>query len=1103
MSKKQYWQGLEQINPTQTVTTNEANEFRESLPFEDTTGILDAQTPRRDFLKYLGFSTAAAMLAASCEIPVRKAISWGIKPNDITPGVPLMYASSFVDAGEVVPVIVKTRDARPIKIEGNKDGKIMQGGTSARVQASVLSLYDVARLKQPTIAGKAVESWADVDAAVAKAMNATAGKAIYLVSSTINSNTDLELIAKFTAKYPAVKHIMYDAVSYSGLLDAAASATGKRAIPTFRFDTAKTIVSIGADFLGTWISPTENAKLYSKGRKISKTNLAMSKHYQIEGNMSITGGCADVRVTARPSEYGKVAVALLAALNGAAPAFASKNLNNVITKAAADLKAGNGLVISGSNDKATQEVVFAINAAIGAIGNTVNIAVSNLSKKGSDTDMNGFVAALLSGGVGGVLFADCNPVYEMPNGAEIAKAIKALPLSVSFNDRNDETSQHCNIVAPVNHWLESWGAYEYRTGYVSLQQPTINQLFKTRPMGESLLRWSGDATTSYADYFATSMKSKLGGDAGFDAALQLGVIEPETMVTAGGYTGNASAAISSITAMPAITGDEVVVYQKVAIGHGGVWSNNPWLQEMPDPISKCTWDNYIAMSPKRAKELGAEETDINEVQTGEKIVMSIVVGKQTMELPVAVVPGMHDNVIAVAVGYGRSNGVGNAAKTDDFQGGKNAYLLATNTAGNINYVQPAKITKTPKIYSLAITQTHHSYEGRDTVVKETTFAKYVKNPDEIYDERMHELHHYITNFDEAAEKLEGGEAHGAHAAAAGAHAVAGAHAKESTSEVVEAHEVEGKKHGEGIEGHDIQKLYSKNGTLYPVYESLGLKWGMSIDLNSCTGCGACSIACQAENNVSVVGKKQVLKVHDMHWLRIDRYYTSTTNQPFDSDTIQTMYMPMMCQHCDNAPCENVCPVNASNHSSEGVNQMAYNRCIGTRYCANNCPFKVRRFNWRDWNGADSFADNLYEDGRRDDINSDLTRMVLNPDVTVRGRGVIEKCSMCAQRTQAAKTKAKQENRVLADGDAVSACAQACPTNAIVFGNVNDHESEIYKVRNSNNKERLYYALEELHILPNVNYLYKVRNTDLAGAPREEAEGAHQAEGHKEEKKEHA
>ncbi len=1116
MSKKQYWQGLEQINPTTEVINAEANEFQENLPFADTKGILDAATPRRDFLKYLGFSTAAAMVAASCEIPVRRAISWGVKPNDITPGVPLHYASAFVNAGEVVPVVVKTRDARPIKIEGNKDSAITEGATSARVQASVLSLYDVARFKAPQIAGKQVENWADVDAAFAKGMAAAAGKPVYLVTSTINSNTTAAIIAGFMAKNTTVKHIMVDAVSYSGLLDAAASATGKRAIPTYHFDKAKTIVSIGADFLGTWISPTEYAKAYSKGRKIGPSNTTMSKHFQIEGNMTISGGSADERATCRPSEYGKVAVALLGAVKGTAPSFDSKHLNNTITKAAAGLKAGNGLVVCGSNDTATQEVVFAINAAIGAFGNTLNTAVSDLSKKGNDTDMNAFVTALKAGTVGGVLIGDCNPVYEHPEGASIAKAIKALPLSVSFNDRNDETTQHCNIVAPASHWLESWGDYEYKTGYTALQQPTINQLFKTRPMAESLLRWSGDATSSYADYFTAAMAAKLGGQAGLDAAIQKGIIEPSSMANGGGYSGNAAAAIAKISAQAAVKGDEVVVYQKVAIGHGGVWSNNPWLQEMPDPITKCTWDNYAAMSPQRAKDLGAEQTDINEVQRDKKVV-TIKVGNTTMNLPVAVVPGMHNNVIAVAVGYGRDKGVGRAAWADTEQGGKNAYQLINFANGNASYVNAASITGTSDSYGLAITQTHHSYEGRESVVREMTLGEYAKDPLAFYNERMAELHHFTTDFD----AVTGGEAHGgahgeeakheagaekhetsiadtvkaaaAHVGAAAVAAHTGEAMENNSGVAVTGH------HGESVtingEEHDVQKLYRKNGTLYPVYESPGMKWGMSIDLNSCTGCGACTIACQAENNVSVVGKKQVMLVHDMHWLRIDRYYTSTDNNPFNSDSIQTVYMPMMCQHCDNAPCENVCPVNASNHSSEGVNQMAYNRCIGTRYCANNCPFKVRRFNWRDWNGADSFADNLYEDGHRDDINSDLTRMVLNPDVTVRGRGVIEKCSFCAQRTQAAKTKAKQENRTVADGEAISACAQACPTNAIVFGNVNDKESEIFKVRNTANKERVFYALEELHVLPNVNYLYKVRNADTAGALK--AEGHAEAHGNAE------
>jgi MoCo/4Fe-4S cofactor protein with predicted Tat translocation signal len=1094
MSKKQYWQGIEQLHNTPANQDAVNNEFHESLPFEDTKGILDATTPRRDFLKYLGFSTAAAMVAASCEIPVRKGISWAVKPNDITPGVPMMYASAFVDAGEVVPVLVKTRDARPIKIEGNKDSKVTEGATSARVQASVLSLYDIARIKSPMVAGKEVTNWEAVDAAFASAITATAGKPVYLVSSTINSNSVSEIIGKFTAKFPSVKHIQYDAVSYSGLLDAAAKATGKRAIPSYHFDAAKTIVSIGADFLGSWLSPVEFAKAYSKGRKVTKANKSMSKHYQFEGSMTITGGASDERATCRPSEYGKVAVALLNAINGTAPSFASKHLNKTIQSAAASLKAGSGLVVSGSNDTATQEVVFAINSAIGAFGTTVNTATSNLSKKGSDSDLNAFVSALKAGQVGGVLIADCNPVYECAEGEAIGKAIKGLPLSVSFNDRMDETTQMCNIVAPTNHWLESWGDFEYKTGYTALQQPTINQLFKTRPMAESLLRWSGDATATYADYFTTSMKGKLGGDKGLDAAIQLGIIEPASPAVGGGYSGSAAEAIAKINATPEVKGDEIVIYSKVAIGHGGIWSNNPWLQEMPDPVTKCTWDNYAAMSPARAKAIGAEQTDINEVQRNKKVV-SIKVGNTTMELPVAVVPGMHDNVVAVAVGYGRDKGVGRAAWSTDEQGGKNAYKLVAFNGSTNAFYNAATVTGTTKEYDLAITQTHHSYEERVSVVKETTLAKYQENPDELYNERMEELHHFITDYDNLPE--EGGDAHGGH----GEKAAHGAHEGNAEAHAAPGH---GEKAGAEGEEHDVEKLYRKNGTLYPVYESPGLKWGLSIDLNSCTGCGACTIACQAENNVSVVGKKQVMLVHDMHWLRIDRYYTSTSNNQFDSDSIQTVFMPMMCQHCDNAPCENVCPVNASNHSSEGMNQMAYNRCIGTRYCANNCPFKVRRFNWRDWNGADSFKENLFEDGHRDDINSDLTRMVLNPDVTVRSRGVIEKCSFCIQRTQAAKTKAKQENRVLADGDAVSACAQACPTNAIVFGNVNDPESEISKVRKSQNKERVYYALEEIHVLPNVNYLYKVRNADAAGAPmaahhsdeHHEAAAGHTTEEHK-------
>jgi MoCo/4Fe-4S cofactor protein with predicted Tat translocation signal len=1100
MSNQKYWQGIEELSNPKQAAKLAKDEFRTELPFEDASNLLEASTSRRDFLKYLGFSTAAAVAAASCKIPERKARTWAEKPNDMTPGVALMYASTFVDGGEAIPVLVKTREGRPIKIEGNPDSTLYEGATSAKLQASVLSLYDVARLRQPEVAGKKANSWEDVDAAVASGMAAAAGAPVYLVTSTINSPSVRDLISKFTAKYANAKHVQYDAISYSGLLDAAAKSTGKRAIPHYDFGAAKTIVSIGADFLGTWVTPTLYAKSYSKGRKVYKDNPGLSKHYQIEGIMTTTGGAADERTSCRPSQYGAAAVALLGAVNGTAASTGNANLDKTLNKAAADLKKGGGLVVCGSNDVATQEVVFAINAAIGAYGTTMHPATSNLTKQGNDAEMDAFVKALTSGTAGGAIFYDCNPVYEHAQGAAIAKAIKGLKLSVSCSDRNDETAEHCNIKAPASHWLESWGDSEYMTGYVSLQQPTISTLFKTREFGESLLRWMGDATTSYKTFFNTMWQGRLGGINAMDAALQLGLVQPATAALGGGYSGSAAAAASAIAAAPKAAGKEVVVYEKIGLGRGGVWSNNPWLQEMPDPVTKCTWDNYIMISPKHAKAIGAELTDLNEVQR-EKKVMKVTVGGASLELPVVVVPGVHDDVIGIAVGYGRGKGVGRAATADEKQGGKNAYTLTTFANGTVSYANAAKIEDTGKEYSLAITQTHHSYEGRDTVVRETTYAKYMAAPMAMYEERMHELHHYTEDFDAKAEEIYA-KAEAKHGGEHGAEAKAETHAAEAHTE---AHGAEGHTEAHGAEAHaagghadqDIEKLYRKNGTLYEYRESNGLKWGLSVDLNSCTGCGACSIACQAENNVSVVGKQQVMLVHDMHWMRIDRYYTSTTGNAEDSDSIQTVFMPMMCQHCDNAPCENVCPVNASNHSSEGMNQMAYNRCIGTRYCANNCPFKVRRFNWRDWNGADSFEDNLFEDGYRDDINSDLTRMVLNPDVTVRSRGVIEKCSFCVQRTQAGKQKAKQENRALTDKDAQSACAQACPTNAITFGNVNDSESAISKLRNEQGKARLYYALEELHVLPNVNYLYKVRNADQAGAPHpggeHEAHAAHGAE----------
>jgi molybdopterin-containing oxidoreductase family iron-sulfur binding subunit len=1029
MSQKQYWTDLEDlknINAPQQAT----DEFKEELPFDLSDSMFNATTPRRDFLKFLGFSTLAATLVASCEMPVRKAIPYAIKPEDIVPGVPNYYASTFADGGDYCAIVIKTRDGRPIKVEGNDLSSITKGGSSARVQASVLNLYDKARIRHPYSDGNEA-TFDAIDRLVKEGLGNKTG---YLVTNTIMSPTTQEIITQFLAKYPNVKHVTYDAISYSGMLQANEASHGKRTLPTYHFDKAHTVVSLGADFLGTWLSPIEFSKGYSKGRKVTAKDMRLSKHYHAEANHTITGAAADVRVTCRPSEMGLMAAALYNAVaNGTQPAL-NANQNKWVMSAAADLKKGNGLVVSGSNDVNVQTIVNAINDKIGANGVTVNWTVTSNYKQGIDSDMVAMVDAMNGGQVGSVFLYGVNPVYDYFDNKKFTDALAKVPVTVSFAERMDETAQKCKYIVPDHHFLESWGDAEPKPNYFSLMQPGISPLFKTRSLQDSLLTWSG-STQTYADFWKDYWMKKTGSQEAFDKALQDGVIEPagEMAIGGGAFTGNVADAISKVQANKPGTGIELMVYEKVAIGYGGAWSNNPWLLEMPDPITKATWDNYLCVSPKRAKMLHGELTGFTEVDAKKRVVTVKAANGYQVTLPIVVVPGMHNDVVAVAVGFGRDTKVGRAAASDATKGGKNAYPFRTYNGQTFACHTTADVTETADKYEIAITQTHLSYEARP-IVHEYTLEEFSKDPQVLMKERGAEIEEFA-----AVPWIEEG--------------------KEAKTPVVDSNTDEG---------------YRVNGTLYPAYPYEGIKWGMSIDLNSCTGCGACVVGCQAENNISVVGKDHVLKMHEMHWMRIDRYFSGMADDP---DTIQTVFQPMLCQHCDNAPCENVCPVSATNHSSEGLNQMAYNRCIGTKYCANNCPYKVRHFNWMDWNGADSFADNLYEDYRRDDLNDDLTRMVLNPDVTVRSRGVMEKCTFCVQRLQDAKLAAKKAGRPLKDGEVRTACQQACPTDAILFGNVKDQQSNIFKLRKQEQVERTFYVLEHIHTLPNVNYLAKIRNTD--------------------------
>ena len=649
-----------------------------------------------------------------------------------------------------------------------------------------------------------------------------------------------------------------------------------------------------------------------------------------------------------------------------------------------------------------------------------------------------------SGAVGGLFVYDCNPAYTYSESKKFTDALAKLPVSLSFNGTMDETSEQCKFILPSHHWLESWGDAEPKSGYISLLQPIINPLFKTRPFQTSLLKWAAN-TSDYETYYKNFWAAKLGSLTSWDQAIQDGVIE--TAATIAGATFNAGTLAAAATKIAATksAATEVVLYQKISVGTGSQ-ANNPWLQELPDPISKVTWDNYAMISPELAKTLltldvmnNQRQADAYEVHP-EKPVVKITVNGKSLELPALIIPGLNSSTIAVALGYGRQSAnkdqildrIGRAAAG----AGKNAYPFVTTDGSTFLYSAVATVEKTGETYPLAQTQVHGFTEGRP-VIYETNLSSYIADPKAVLAEPTHER---------------------------------------------------------AILTPEGKTDFVKDGTMYPDFVKPGIKWGMSIDLNTCTGCSACVVACTAENNVSVVGKIQVQRAHEMHWLRIDRYFTGDLENP------DVVFQPMLCQHCDNAPCENVCPVAATNHSSEGLNQMTYNRCIGTRYCANNCPYKVRRFNWLDYNGSDSFADNQQSLIGTDTnevinhMNDELTRMVLNPDVTVRGRGVIEKCSFCVQRLQENKLEAKKQQDPTLVRNVKTACMQACPTNAINFGNVNDKESEVSKARAD--ESRNFYVLEQLHVLPNVSYLAKIRNTDRQIGVEEEHGAATEAHGEK-------
>jgi len=1017
-SNKKYWKSVEELNENSSIVeTLRNNEFVEAIPTDeflsDKDSLSSSSTTRRDFLKYVGFSTAAATLAA-CEGPVHKSIPYVLQPEQIIPGVADYYATTMFDGFDFANLLVKTREGRPIKIENNTVAGA-KFAANARVHASVLSLYDNLRLKQTKIAGKTA-TWQEADLKV-KASLADAkakGGQVVVLTNTLASPSTEKLIAEFIAKNPTAKHVVYDAVSESAALDAFEAVSGERALVDYDFSKANVIVSVGADFLGDWQGGGFDTG-YAKGRVPQAGK--MSKHFQFEANMTLSGASADKRVPMTVANQKLALVKIYNVITGSSIATGKVANEDVVVKAAQQLRdAGSkGVLVSGIQDKNAQLLVLAINQALKS--EAFSTIETRQIRKGSNEKVAQLVADMNAGTVHTLLLSGVNPVYTLANSDAFVSGLKKVKLSVAFSIKEDETASITNIAVPAPHYLESWNDLMLTKGTYSLVQPTIKPLFSSKQFQEALLDWNGNSVSFY-DYIKSNAAAYING-ATWNKTLHDGV-SVGTLVAATVSSADFSGAANALAQSKSAQGFELNLYTKTGLGDGQQ-ANNPWLQEFPDPITRVSWDNYVTVSKADADKLElANEIVANGGLNGSYA--TIKSGKTEITVPVIVQPGQAVGTLGLALGYGRK-----ASMKEEMQVGVNAYALYSN----FNNVQSVTLSKASGEHEFACVQSQRTLMGRGDIVKETTleiFSTKYNEPQVWNPAPMVSLDH-----------------------------------KE-----VEATSV------------DLWESFDR---------SIGHHFNLSIDLNSCTGCGACVIACHAENNVPVVGKSEVRRSRDMHWLRIDRYYSSEDTfagdnkkkKEFDglfgdkgslggfgdmenpADNPQVVFQPIMCQHCNHAPCETVCPVAATSHGRQGQNQMAYNRCVGTRYCANNCPYKVRRFNWFLYNNNDEFDFHM---------NNDLGRMVINPDVNVRSRGVMEKCSMCIQMTQKTILTAKREGREVAVDEFQTACSAACSTGAMAFGDINNKANKIAELAED---KRAYHLLESVGTKPNVVYQVKVRN----------------------------
>jgi len=1001
-----YWRSLGELADTP--------EFREYLHREFPEQASEWNDPkgRREFLKLMSASLALAGVGACTKQPPESIIPYVQQPEAVVPGRPLFYASAIPMAGVAQPVLVESHMGRPTKIEGNPDHPASQGATDALAQAAVLGLYDPDRAQTSTYRGE-VRPWGAFLSAVQTALGgqkATQGAGLRFLTEPITSPSLAEVMARALQDLPLARWHQYTPTARLGSADPAAE-------PTYQFDKADVILALEADFLNCGPAALRYTRDFANRRRVTDDRKAMNRLYSVESTPTLTGAKADHRLPVRSADVEPFARRLAAAVGAA---FAASHLSSAappspdqekwMAALAGDLQAHKGrcAVVAGEYQPASLHALArSMNEALGNVGTTVTYgAPVEVQPTDQTASLVELTKAMEAGEVQVLVIVGLNPVFTAPADLKFGDALAKVPLSIYHGLYRDETAflSHWNIAA--THPLEDWGDPRAFDGTVTIMQPLIAPLYDGRSDYELLSSFTsqpGRRTVEIVkDYWTRAFSGQDGwtivdgngqpfadAEAFWRRAVHDGFI-PGTAIAAGApatpfAAAATAAAVAAVPApaaappdAPAIGGLEIIFRPDPLIWDGR-FANNGWLQELPKPLSKLTWDTAAWVSPRLAEQRGLRNGDVIDLRYRGR----------TAQMPVFVMPGQPEQSVTVFFGYGRrmAGRVGNAT---DQSAGFNGFLLRTSDAP---WCGPGlEIAKTGERYLLATTQDHHAMEERNPV-RAARLDEYAQHPEMI-------------------------------------HAM----------------------------GHTPPRTL----TLYPDHPFDSYKWGMSIDLTSCTGCSACVIACVAENNIPVVGKEQVSRGREMHWLRVDSYFSTgklDVDYPDVShhiDNPEMYFQPVPCMQCENAPCEVVCPVAATTHSSEGLNDMVYNRCVGTRYCSNNCPYKVRRFNFL-----------LYADWTTSSLEP-----LRNPDVTVRSRGVMEKCTYCVQRINQARVDSKRDDRAIRDGEIITACQSVCPADAIVFGDLNDPASRVSKLQA---QQRNYGLLEDLNTRPRTTYLAALRN----------------------------